>query len=92
MTMRIAVLGGGVMGETLASGFLRYVIPPDVVIVEKRAERAAELRPRALRHRGRARRGGDDRLRTSCVLVVKPQDMAALLDEVGAPRRARAAW
>ncbi len=29
-SMRIAVLGGGVMGETLASGFLRYVTPvPD---------------------------------------------------------------
>ena len=43
--MRIAVLGGGVMGETLASGFLRVVTPtPDIVVAEKRAERAEELR------------------------------------------------
>ena len=82
MTMRIAVLGGGVMGETLASGFLRFIVPaPDVVIVEKRPERAAELAGRydiTIASAGEAVRGAD-----VSVLVVKPQDMAALLDEVG---------
>jgi pyrroline-5-carboxylate reductase len=80
--MRIAVLGGGVMGETLASGFLRYLTPaPDVVIAEKRAERAAELR---LLH-------GVDIAETVdavqgadvVILAVKPQDMLALLADVG---------
>jgi pyrroline-5-carboxylate reductase len=82
MSMRIAVLGGGVMGETLASGFLRCVTPlPQVVIAEKRQERAAELReayaveiadaPQAVRGAG------------VVVLVVKPQDTPALLAEIG---------
>jgi pyrroline-5-carboxylate reductase len=83
MTKRIAVLGGGVMGETLASGFLRYVMPqPDVVIAERRPERAAELLAShdvSIAAAADAVRGAD-----VVVLVVKPQDMATLLDEVGA--------
>ena len=82
MSMRIAVLGGGVMGETLASGFLRYVTPaPDVVIAEKRAERAAELR----RLHGVDIADAADAVRGAhvVVLVVKPQDVADLLADVG---------
>lgn len=83
MSMRIAVLGGGVMGETLASGFLRYVTPrPAVVVVEKRPERAAELRDLHGVEIASARdavAGAD-----VVVLVVKPQDVPALLEEVGA--------
>jgi pyrroline-5-carboxylate reductase len=83
MRMRIAVIGGGVMGETLLSSFLRYVVPaPEIVVAEKRAERAEELR---------ASYGVDiadpaDAVRGAhvVVLVVKPQDMATVLDEVGA--------
>lgn len=82
MSMRIAVLGGGVMGETLASGFLRYVVPaPSVVIAEKRPERAAELQQVhgvAIAESIDAVRGAD-----VVVLVVKPQDIPALLAEVG---------
>lgn len=82
MSMRIAVLGGGVMGETLASGFLRYVTPrPVVVIAEKRVDRAAELRALHgvdLADPVDAVSGAD-----VVVLVVKPQDMPALLAEVG---------
>lgn len=81
--MRIAVLGGGVMGETLASGFLRYVTPrPDVVVAEKRAERADELR----RDLGVDVADPADAVRGAAVvvLVVKPQDTPALLAEVGA--------
>lgn len=81
--MRIAVLGGGVMGETLASGFLRRVHPaPDVVIAEKRPERAAELvqaHDVSIADAREAVRGA-----RVVVLVVKPQDMVALLDDVGA--------
>jgi pyrroline-5-carboxylate reductase len=82
MSMRIAVLGGGVMGETLASGFLRYVTPaPDVVIAEKRAERAAELR----RLHGVDIADAADAVRGAhvVVIVVKPQDVAALLADIG---------
>ena len=81
--MRIAVLGGGVMGETLASGFLRYVTPrPDLVIAEKRAERAEELR----RELGASIADPVEAVRGAAVvvLVVKPQDTPALLAEVGA--------
>ena len=80
--MRIAVIGGGVMGETLASGFLRYLTPsPEVVVVEKRADRAAELRS-AL---GVAIADVADAVRGAAVvvLVVKPQDMPGLLEGVG---------
>jgi pyrroline-5-carboxylate reductase len=82
MSMRIAVLGGGVMGETLASGFLRYVTPrPAVVIAEKRAERAEELRAT----HGVEIADAADAVRGAqvVVLVVKPQDMPSLLDVVG---------
>ena len=82
MTMQIAVLGGGVMGETLASGFLRHVVPrPRVLIAERRLERAEELE----RSLGVTIAPAVDAVRGSdvVVLVVKPQDMATLLEEVG---------
>lgn len=81
--MRIAVMGGGVMGETLASGFLRFVTPrPEIVIAEKRPERAAELT--ALHGVAIAPAVEAVRAADVVVLVVKPQDMGALLDEIGA--------
>lgn len=82
MTMRIAVLGGGVMGETLLSGFLRYVTPtPSVVVAEKRPERADEL---VARHGIQVAAPMEAVIDADVVvLVVKPQDMAALLDDVG---------
>jgi pyrroline-5-carboxylate reductase len=80
--VRIAVLGGGVMGETLISGFLRYVTPtPVVAVAEKRRERIDELAGRydiAVSDPREAVRGAN-----VVVLVVKPQDMESLLDEVG---------
>lgn len=83
MSVRIAVLGGGVMGETLAAGFLAQVTPtPRVVVVEKRAERAAELVAAhgvEIAEPGPAVSGAQ-----VVVFVVKPQDMPELLDEVGA--------
>jgi pyrroline-5-carboxylate reductase len=80
--MRIAVLGGGVMGETLASGFLRHLTPtPAVVIAEKRAERAEELRRLhgvEIADTADAVSGAD-----VVLLAVKPQDVMALLHDVG---------
>jgi len=79
--MRIAVLGGGVMGETLATGFLRLDPRPSVVIVEKRAERAQELRDGLdvdIAPLEQAVDGAD-----VVVLVVKPQDISDLLAAAG---------
>ncbi len=45
--MRIAVIGGGVMGEALIAGLLRNFEPtPAIVVAEKRAERVQILRER----------------------------------------------
>lgn len=79
--MRVAVLGGGVMGETLASGLLRYVTPrPSVVVAEKRRDRREELRSRhdvELAEPAAAVAGAD-----VILLAVKPQDAGALLDDI----------
>jgi len=79
--MRIAVLGGGVMGETIAAGLLALEPRPEVVIAEKRPDRAAELAALhgvALADAATAVAGAD-----VVVLVVKPQDTPGLLAEVG---------
>jgi pyrroline-5-carboxylate reductase len=78
----VAIFGAGVMGETLLSGLLRAGRPADeLVITERRPERAAELTDtygvRAVSNVDAA--AGAETL----ILVVKPQDMAALLDEIG---------
>ena len=79
--MTIAIFGAGVMGETLLSGLLRSGISADdVVITERRPERVAELEARyAVRTLDnlQAASAGD-----VLVLVVKPQDMVALLEEI----------
>jgi len=77
----VAIFGAGVMGETLLSGLLRAGRPADeLVITERRADRAAELTDkygvRALTNVEAATEAD------TLVLVVKPQDMAALLDEI----------
>lgn len=77
----VAVVGAGVMGETLLSGLLRAGRPPaSLLITEKRAERAAELAERygveVVDNVDAARRC------TTLVLVVKPQDMGGVLEEL----------
>lgn len=77
----VAIFGAGVMGETLLSGLLRAGRPADeLVITERRAERAAELTEkygvRALTN-VEAAEAAD-----TLVLVVKPQDMGTLLEEI----------
>ncbi len=79
--MTTAIIGAGVMGETLLSGLLRAGRSADEVTVgEKRAERAAELTGRygvrVLDNR-EAAAGAQ-----TVALVVKPQDMGAVLDEI----------
>lgn len=82
MSIQIAIIGAGVMGETLLSAFLSAGhSTDDVVITEKRAERATELREKygvqVLDNAAAAARAD------VLLLVVKPQDMATVLNEVG---------
>ena len=76
-----AASSNGVMGETLVSGLLRAGRrPSELLLAERRAERAIELNERYgvdvvsnLEAAGRAE---------TLILVVKPQDMGDLLDEI----------
>lgn len=79
--MTIAILGAGVMGEALLSGLLRAGRrAEDIVITDRRPERGAELRERY----GVEVLPNTDavKLAETVVMVVKPQDMAALLEEI----------
>ncbi len=80
-TTRVALLGAGVMGETLLSGLLRAGWSRDnLVITERREDRVRELRTRyAVDVLGNAEAA---QLADTLVLVVKPQDMDALLSEL----------
>jgi pyrroline-5-carboxylate reductase len=82
MTQRVAVLGGGKMGEALLSGMLRAGRSSETVVVaERHPERAQFLRERY----GVATPSNLEAAKSADVLVlaVKPQDMAALLTEIG---------
>jgi pyrroline-5-carboxylate reductase len=77
----IAVLGAGQMGEAVISGLLRAgVSPSGVVAAARRDERASQLRDtygiEVATAASAARRA------ETLVITVKPQDMAALLDEI----------
>ncbi len=76
-----AILGAGVMGETLLSGLVRAGRRVDNLTVgEKRPERARELEERygvAVASNVEAARKAD-----TVAIVVKPQDMGGLLDEI----------
>ena len=87
MTKRIAVLGAGVMGETLLAAVLRSGRrPSDVVVSEKRDDRAAELRDaHGVEVTGNAEAVADADI---VLVVVKPQDVAALLEEIAPATRA----
>lgn len=76
-----AVFGAGVMGEALLTGLLRgRWSTEDLVITEKRPERATQLRAK---HGVQVLSNIDAaKVASTLVLVVKPQDMAALLEEI----------
>ncbi|MDO3394465.1 pyrroline-5-carboxylate reductase [Nocardioides sp. SOB44] len=81
MTSQTAILGAGVMGEALLSGLVRAGRRVDRLMVgEKRPERAHELEERygvaVLDNRSAAAKAD------TIALVVKPQDMADLLEEI----------
>lgn len=86
MAHHIAIIGAGVMGETLLAAVLESGHSTDsVVITEKREERAAELRERyGVRVLGNVEAASAADI---LLLVVKPQDMPAVLAEIGAAVR-----
>jgi len=78
---QVGVIGAGVMGEALIAALISYGISPSsITISEKRKDRADELRARY------GVKVEDVATNVSKVdallLVVKPQDMAATLDEI----------
>src|SRR5512139_3679669 len=79
--MTVAILGAGVMGETLLSGLIRAGRRVDDLLVgEKRRERATELEERY----GVTVVGNVEAAQKAetLALVVKPQDMSELLAEI----------
>ena len=78
---RLALLGAGVMGETVLSGLVRAGWDPaDLVATDRRPERVAELEAAygiTMTDNVGAVAGA-----STVVLVVKPQDMRGLLDEI----------
>jgi len=79
--MTTAIIGAGVMGETLLSGLVRAGRRVDQLMVgEKRAERSRELEERygvaVVSNRDAAAKAD------TIALVVKPQDMADVLDDI----------
>ncbi len=77
----VAIFGAGVMGETLLSGLLRSGRSPgELIITERRQERADELAAKyGVRILGNAEAA---EAAHTLVLVVKPQDMASLIEEI----------
>ena len=78
---RVAILGGGVIGEMVLGGLIRSGVDPfDVVVSEHFPERAAELEATygvRVTDAADAAAGAD-----VLVVAVKPQDMSELLDIV----------
>ena len=85
--MSTAIIGAGVMGETLLSGLVRAGRRVDQLMVgEKRSDRARELEERygvAVVSNREAAAKAD-----TVALVVKPQDMADVLAEIAPDLRA----
>src|SRR5699024_7468035 len=78
---RVGLIGAGVMGETVLAGLLRAGwAAEDVVATDRRPERCAELTDRY----GIATTDNLTAVREAAtvVLVVKPQDLVSVLDEI----------
>jgi pyrroline-5-carboxylate reductase len=79
---RIAILGAGKLGESLLAGLVSSGWS-DVVVTVRREERAEELRQR---YSAEVSLSNTDAVAGAAVIVlaVKPQDIDALLEEIGA--------
>lgn len=81
-----AIIGAGVMGETILAGLLRAGRPAtDLLVGEKRPERAAELTER---HGVSVVSNLEAARADTVMLIVKPQDMATVLAEISPVLRA----
>jgi len=79
----VGVIGAGVMGEAIIAALISYGVSPEVITIsEKRKERADEL----INRYGINVADIDDNVSTAQVLllVVKPQDLASVLEEIQA--------
>ena len=78
---RIAIIGGGRIGEALLAGLLSSGWQ-DIVVTSRREERVAELHDR---HKVEATSSNSDAVQGAALVViaVKPQDIEALLTEIG---------
>ena len=78
---RLAVIGAGVMGETVFSGLLRAGwTPDDIVVTTRRPERQEQLTRRyGVRTADNVRAAAGARI---VLIAVKPQDVTAVLDEI----------
>ncbi len=78
----LAILGAGVMGETVLAGLIRAGWDASrIVATDRRPERAAELRETyGITVTGNVAAAAQAQ---TVIIVVKPQDMTALLDEIG---------
>jgi pyrroline-5-carboxylate reductase len=85
MAKRVAILGCGKIGEALVAGLLSsgWRAPGEVVVTARRQERADELRAR---HGIEATLANADAVNGAelVVVAVKPQDIDALMAEIGA--------
>ena len=81
MANHIGVIGAGVMGEALIAALIRSgITPADISFAEKRDERAQELVARyGITHKDLATVAASS---DTLLLVVKPQDMQATLEEL----------
>jgi pyrroline-5-carboxylate reductase len=83
MDGKLAILGGGKMGEALMSGLLRsgWRSPRDVVVTVRREERGRDL---AERHGVAVTLDNQAAIREAdiALIAVKPQDMEALISQI----------
>ena len=82
MWRQTAILGAGVMGETLLSGLVRAGRRVDQPAGRREARRAGPRARGALRRRGGRPTSRRPRKADTVALVVKPQDMGDVLDEI----------
>ena len=78
---QVAVVGAGIMGEALISALISSGVNPELITIsEKRADRSAELTAKySIRQ---APLATNVAAADALLLVVKPQDMAAVLEEI----------
>ena len=78
---KVAVVGAGIMGEALIAALISSGVNPELITIsEKRADRSAELI--AKYSIGQAPLATNVAAADALLLVVKPQDMAAVLEEI----------